>query len=330
MALPSLQKSWQFDTNNSYTAAASVKTSYEQLLYAIKVVLTSFPTNPWTVVASSNTTVANTSDNWTSASSVVFGSGASNRSWIVLKQTGISSNFQLALIANNGVLGATGEYGMFQISPSAGFTGLTSTSVNPTATDQYKIQVNDYWTFFSPGAAFGFTIHGMQSTDGSCTRLVWCTGGQSNGGLIIDTMQSPVTGLVTPVAAFCPSNTHPTATNIWGNATMVASNVNLRKTTGPTTVASGFVTMHAGGTYVGAYSSGTINQISNEYPLMPMGVYSQQSGSYGFHGFIVDMWNGTTNVAATNGSTYPDDSTRQFVQFGNTVLPWDGSVVVLT
>lgn len=321
MALPSLQKSWQFDTNNAYTAAATVKASYEQLVFAIKVILTSFTTTPWTVVSSSNAISSGSSDYWATASDVNFQNSGS-RSWIVLKQTGLGSNVQLLMTYHAVQSPSTGEFFQFYLSPSVGFTG-GSVSGNPTASDSFLIQPNQYGTFSTPGAAFAFNIHGLKSTDGECTRLVWSSNSQTCGALILDKLQSPATGLACPVASFCPS-AHTRATNVWSNTTVYnGSNVTLRNAS---IVAAGFVTMHVGGTQVAAVNSGSINQISNEYPLMPMGVYSQQVSSYGFHGFVVDMWNGTTNAAATNGSTYPNDATRQMVQFGNTVLPWDGTV----
>lgn len=321
MALPSLQKSWQFSTNNAYTAAATVKASYEQLVYAIKVILTGFSTNPWTVVSSSNAVSAGAADYWTSASSVSFQNSGS-RSWIVLKQTGLGSNVQLLMTYHASQSPTTGEFFQFYLSPSVGFTG-GSTTGNPTASDSFLIQTNQYGTFATPGAAFAFNIHGMKSTDGECTRLIWSTNSQTCGALVLDKMQSPVTGLACPVATFCPAGQART-TNVWSNTTMYnGANVSLRNAG---LITAGFVTMHVGGTQVAAVNSGIINQISNEYPLIPMGVYSQQVSNYGFHGFVVDMWNGTTNAAATNGSTYPNDTTRQLVQFGNTVLPWDGSV----
>lgn len=321
MALPSLQKSWQFSTNNAYTAAATVKASYEQLVYAIKVILTGFSTNPWTVVSSSNAVSAGAADYWTSASSVNF-QNSGNRSWIVLKQTGLGSNVQLLMIYHASQATGTGEFFQFYVSPSVGFTGGT-VSVNPSASDSFLIQTNQYGTFATPGAAFAFNIHGMQSTDGEGTRLIWSSASQTCGALIIDKMQSPVTGLACPVATYCPG-AHTRATNVWENSKIFnGANVSLRNAG---LVISGFVTMQIGGTNIAAYNSGVINQIANEYPLMPMGVFSTQVSSQGFHGFMVDMWNGTTNAAATNGSTYPNDTTRQLVQFGNTVLPWDGSV----
>lgn len=321
MALPSLQKSWQFSTNNAYTAAATVKASYEQLVYAIKVILTGFSTNPWTVVSSSNAVSAGAADYWTSASSVNFQNSGS-RSWIVLKQTGLGSNVQLLMTYHASQSPTTGEFFQFYLSPSVGFTGGT-VSANPTASDSFLIQTNQYGTFSTPGAAFAFNMHGMQSTDGECSRIVWSSNSQTCGGLVIDKMQSPATGLACPVATYCPAG-HARTVNVWSNTTVYnGANVTLRNAA---LVTAGFVTMHVGGSQVAANNSGVINQISNEYPLMPMGVYSQQVSSYGFHGFMVDMWNGTTNAAATNGSTYPNDTTRQLVQFGNTVLPWDGSV----
>ena len=40
-------------------------------------------------------------------------------------------------------------------------------------------------------------------------------------------------------------------------------------------------------------------------------------------GSVYDLWYGSTAVG--QGDTYPNDSTRQFVQFGHFIFPWNGT-----
>jgi hypothetical protein len=46
-------------------------------------------------------------------------------------------------------------------------------------------------------------------------------------------------------------------------------------------------------------------------------------GQRGRHGEIADLLFGPSS--ASHGDTYPDDGSRQLVQFGHLVFPWDGS-----
>jgi hypothetical protein len=43
-------------------------------------------------------------------------------------------------------------------------------------------------------------------------------------------------------------------------------------------------------------------------------------------GLIADLWYGS--VTLNTGDTYPNSTARTFVQLGDLVFPWDGSVVV--
>ena len=64
------------------------------------------------------------------------------------------------------------------------------------------------------------------------------------------------------------------------------------------------------------------NSFDSHWPLTPIGLASLDAGQVGRHGELFDLWFGST--AANHGDTYPGDATRQFVQFGDLVFPWDG------
>ncbi len=297
--------------------------SYSNLMYQIKAALTSFATSPWEVVASSNGTVANTSDNWASASDIVFGTGAGARSWCVLRQTGIAANYQLLFAAANGASAATGEFGLIKISPSAGFTGLTSTTVTPTATDEYRVnQPNAQWVF-TTASAFGFTLHTQMSTDGECTRVFVTKANKCCAAIFVEKIQLPVTGMTNPTFAWCYSggaigSDAPTSTN----ALDAAYGRGTQNSTSMTMTWTREFYLSA------AIASQTFNQISGEYPLIPCGFMCTSGTAFGRHGHAADIWIQYTTVQT--GDTYPNDSTRQFAQFGAFVVPWNGTVVVMT
>ncbi len=80
----------------------------------------------------------------------------------------------------------------------------------------------------------------------------------------------------------------------------------------------------AGMAYAGAQANVSIttaNDLSSAWPFMPQQLVSATASNRGFHGYISDVWYGSTTV--TTGSTYPATGTQhQFVQFGSLILPW--------
>lgn len=324
MSLPALSKVWEFDTNNTVAAGGTILASYQNLMFTIKQILVSgFGTQSWTVVSSSNSLVANSSDNWNSVADIVFNTEGGIHSWIILKNTALGANWQILLNCANGAFGnANGDRGYFHCSPSGAFAGGT-TSVSPSAGDQYKLQQTDYWSG-SSASPFGFTAHGAKSTDGHCTRIFVCVGGAFTTGLIIDKMQFPIAELTNPVYAFTYANgaitsaiTHTFLFNVAnGRGRHSTTNMNLQ------------LTVEAVGTSWLGTLAPYINEINSAYPLPPLGVYATTTGVRGRHGSLADIWMGTNAFGNVSGDTYPNDATRQFAQFGPLVIPWDGSVVV--
>lgn len=75
----------------------------------------------------------------------------------------------------------------------------------------------------------------------------------------------------------------------------------------------------------------TANSITSEYPMMPVGVHSNATGFVGRHGYLKDLYWGSENFKAEIGASYPDDGSRDWVQFGSLIFPWDtGEPVTLT
>ena len=57
-----------------------------------------------------------------------------------------------------------------------------------------------------------------------------------------------------------------------------------------------------------------------------MGIVSTTAGSRGRLGTVFDLWYGSKAIG--QGDTYPNDTSRQFAQFGHFVFPWNGSIPV--
>lgn len=66
------------------------------------------------------------------------------------------------------------------------------------------------------------------------------------------------------------------------------------------------------------------NDLDGNYPMLAISLVCNASGFKGRHGSTFDLYFG--NPATIDGDTYPNDSTRQFVQFGDFIWPWDSSI----
>ena len=326
MALPALEKTYQFNVNNLNNAAATDTENYQRLLLALKNAFIGFGTLPWTVVGSSNSSVAGMDavDRWSTYTNLVWNTSAAARSWIVLKNTGLAANFQLlfALTSN----GAANEYGMdIVVSPSAGFTG-SSTTARPTATDEVVIHNGSTGlSWIGNYATNGFTTvhHVLKSTDGQVTRWVVCSQGKVISFFSIEKAADAVTGWTVPVVVISPVLTSTgTDVNKYSDlndlATGAASFLSTTKFTLYMT-AEGFISATNG-----EQLNITANQISNEWMMGPVGFASTDTPYRGRHGRAYDLW--WASQMMENATTFPSDSTRQFAVFGDLIIPWDGTI----
>jgi len=319
MALPTLSKTWQFNVNSAS------KVSYGQILFSIKDALVSFGSNPWTVVRSSNGSVANDTDNWASAGNVVW--SYSGHSWIVLKQTGIATNFQILLETSYSSGGHAANM-KFWASPSAGFSGGGwSTSVRPTATDEVdltgtrQLAVSNYEV---PGR-----VHVMMSTDGQCTRWVVCVNSKVPHLVAIDLPQAPISAWTDPwVGVITVQGYNTGATTDWPTYSKLNdSSIYTFGLIGGDTVNFYLTSAMYGGGMVGQNITVPDDQ-TGEWPMAPIGLACQTTGHRGVRkGTLFDMWWAST--AVNTGNTYPGDASNQFAQFGDIILPWSGSAPLI-
>lgn len=266
-------------------------------------------------MSSSNAVVANSSDNWSSDGDIV--NAVTTRSWIVLQQAGIASNFQICLDMNN----TNAMYGSMIVSPSAGFTG-GSTTARPTATDENVYISSAPWINASlTDIALRWTV--MQSDDGECTRIVVCGGGSVQMLAIIDKPANAVTGWTNPSVWSWFAST-PTIYSQY------FTTYNFRGRVGSTL--GSFVALQEGWNNSLASQDATwgniANEVSSEWPMLPLGMACNTAGVRGRHGSFYDLWAGSASVAT--GDTYPGDGSNQFAQFGCIILPWNGGAVNLS
>lgn len=343
MPLPSLEKTWQYDVNNTVAASGTALTTERTVWLQIKNALLAFGTLPWTVRYSCNSTVAGAAgdgvDRWAAITDLVWQTADTGtaRSWIVLRNT---DGMEILIECRN-TSTTIGKGCRIVVSPSAHFTGGTTTT-RPTATDEMILtsgadSTNGCVGFGNIGSATdrSWVWHMLHSTDGLVTMVVICSGGTCGGFWYIGRASQPVTGWTNPqVAGVWGDNSSPG--NMSGYETMldrVQSDASDLKAQGrfPTQNAPFFCTSLAMGSGAtgGCEPAGrnilVANEITNEWELPQVGIGCQTSGSRGMaHGRLFDVrWISTQRA---NADDLPAAGTRTRAVFGNLVIPWDGSV----
>lgn len=317
MSLPTLVRTWQMSVNNQQLSTGAALGNNQLLLHTIKNTILGFGSGAPTVRYSCNGTTAGTAgdgiDRWAATTDLVW--GATTRSWIVFRQAGIGATFEFLIDLNNG----NSAYGTFVISPAAGFTGGTTTA-RPTATDEVVVRAAGDSGFLPHTTPASWRYSVWQSTDGKGLRVVIAHGGAAQCLMLVDGAANTVSGWTVPAVAYWGA---AFAASAHGTATGTSSRLMTRANSAPCAVAitgEGF----ANGFAVDNTSAGgnAANELSGEWALYPLGLWGITAGARGRHGTLVDLWYGSGG--ASSGDTYPL-GTPNFVQFGNFVMPWDGT-----
>jgi hypothetical protein len=328
MAMPTVEKTWQYNVNQGCGGLGSGNDPPD-MLFHLKQSLIGFASSPWTVWGSSNGagSFGNNDgiDRWITSANCLMG-GAS-AAWIVLKQAGINASFALCFYCNSGVSGATT---MQFVAFPTGVGTNGSASARPSAADELVLRGPGRWGPVVGGGAC--VLHALQSTDGECTRIVFCRTGIACTFMAYDKPKSPIASWAAPAIATLVGS------DIAGLATVTYANLNDRvdvSVLGDTFSRIGSVPTRlyfasscgAGSSTLGEFVTFPDDD-TGEFPLSAISLASDTFGSRGtLKGQLYDLWWGST--AVPTGECYPDDGSRQFAQFGHLVLPWDGSVPLI-
>jgi hypothetical protein len=333
MSSPTVTKTWQFNLNNyapaDATTAGGAHFNRRNMLLGIKNAFKGFGTQPWTVTSSSDSSTTSASDLWVDEGDLVWRDDdtASAFSWIVLRQTGVSTTFEILITCEQDTVGNDGaQIGAWVA--QAGFTG-GSTTARPTATDERILRDSTLFGQWGSGAngttGQDYRYHVMQSTDGQCTRVLIFINGVNTGFWIFDVPANPVSG--------------------WSNPYIAAIEANNDNTTNQATYARWYdfaaARSYYGGTEVTMYFSGegflsagageliTVpNQITGGFVASQIGLHSLSSSFTGRMGEITDLWWGYS--FADTGRYYPSTAAKAFVQVSDLIFPWDGSSLLGT
>lgn len=320
-------KSWQFNVNNRIATVVGQTSFIPETLLLIKNIFKGWANSPWTVVGSSNAVAFGMDgvDRWNATSDLVWGAG--NRSWIVLRQTGITSNFQvlwdLGTSTNTDTMTA-------YFSPAAGFTG-GALNARPTATDEVRLLVNEAWISFAASAG-GTVVHAWQSTDGANCRVMISAFFDSgvhgfSGAMFFEKPLSPAANWSNPCTA-------------WMIGTISGSNLifthwlnngNFRARIDNVVGATGAANTGLYATCEGLGAASMMDDLpfqanSRALPLFPIGLARPYAPLRGRFGALPDLW--YAPGCATWGTGYPADKSRRLMTLDQLVFPWNGTKLI--
>ncbi len=319
MALPTLSKTWQHSINQAVTAQGSAIATEKRIFRTIKNLLIGFASNAWTVRGSGNATTGalDAVDRWTTDADLTKNTAGNAHSWIVLRQTGIATNFEICI----DLASATANTATLVVSPAAAFTGGTNTA-RPTATDEIVI-ISASNVFSNVDATH--QIHAQQSTDGACTRISIFRGTTNECAFwLFDKPLNPPAGWTNPSVSIALNSLTAIATV---NSTLVGTAFARGRGTATINIA---LTGEAQNTSQLSQLAdiGTVaDDTDSAWPFFPVGLISVTASNRGWKGTLADLWWSPVSVA--DADTFPNDAAnRQFVRFGGLLFPWTGSTDV--
>jgi hypothetical protein len=254
-----------------------------------------------------------------------WNTNGSAHSWIVLKQTGIHSNFELLLDCVSNSSSNVG-YASIYVGLS-GFTGGTNLTRPTAVTSVTLIAPNsNYWCINSANVPFSSVLHVMQSTDGECTRLIHMYDDIPLLWYLFDKPKNPTAGWLNPAIFFAYAATGASqfTANTWNIGAYVNSIIN-----GITAPMYMTIEGYASYNMLQAVTYRQRNQITLEHIILPVGLACNTAGALGRHGQIYDLWGGNINPQSVGGVAnvvYPDDGYRTHWQCDDFIMPWVGSV----
>jgi hypothetical protein len=291
MANVTLDKTWVISENTG-------NSSYAEALYDLKETLKN--STFWTVVRSCGkvggvTWTADTNDNWGTSSAVVNAASGSNHSWVVLQNNNISTGFQFCFDYNS----ATVSSGSIVISPSAGFTG-GSTTVRPTATDEIVLLSVGRFAYTST-----YNCMISLSNDGQCTRIFWFSNDVVCSFWNFEVPKSPPSWFSTPFVAGFISNTSESPVFTYTN--FCSSSIGYLKTVvSGTTVTLSLGALGIGTTnFVGSSNLGYLSSYNGEWNLCPCYLVSITAAKPGLYGLLYDVYWGEGNLQDESGVFMP-------------------------
>jgi len=258
------------------------------------------------VVSSSDSSVADASDNWGSAADLIWSTGA--HSWIVLQLDSVFSGFQICIDLSE----SSYKNEAIVLTSAAGFTGGT-TSARPTATDE-AVCLNSLQWGFSNVVDDSVRLSIVKATDNSIVYVLFFQDHEPENVWIIG---KAING---------PSE-HTTPGCVWiggvPSLSTVCSNANIKTHVDGVKVDLVMSEVYAGGQQVldsGQYYSYGFDS-NEDFMLWGYSYISDTAERLGFYGYIPDLY--LLNEAHTNlNYLYQSDgSSLGWVIIGDLAIP---------
>ena len=372
MALPTLVKNWDTNFNNNVAGDADLDAGgpsgacnstrdRRQLLLAIKDAMIAAGTSnigpssggattAWVVeyscggsngAALAAGTAGDNVDRWTINTDLPFNSSGNAHAWMVLSQAGMGG-LEFLIDCQEGSTGDDGAEIQAYISPSAGFTGGTTT-VRPTATDESRLADNSGqagWSGAISAIARTWKWNVWREESGEALYVLYFLADVPIGFWVISKPQSPATSWsgVQYVAMFYANGQSDTnqATNysdfydVANLRTYRSDRAFLPTDTGYTgNITNLYITADTFGFGPFGQELTVANDVTGEYALGAMGIASTEPGFVGKWGSLFDLYWGQNTLGAPF-DTYPSGGGKNWAQFRAIVFPWDGSTPVTT
>ena len=311
MAAPTPTETWVFTEINQAISAATGNELAQKTMLALK---NSFAALGWSVEGSSDSVTADTSDNWGLYTDCVW-AGTGAHSWVVLSNA--TMDIELCIdLSNSGV--STCDIVMSR----AGFTGYSSTSSRPTATDEMYVKNNGYWGHNA--AVTQMALHVLATDEDGGPKRTYaffvCQNGGTQSQCQLYAMPTTPHGEADDLIWFMTSGTtsqeEPALLSIYSS---VSYSGLWNGDTGYYQSCSCTAQCFGGSSTRVCNSSAAPSDLDSGYPLDLIGIYSNDLGTRGKSGYLPDTWWGReTHVT---GDCYPSGA-NDFAKFGAIVVPW--------
>lgn len=216
-------------------------------------------------------------------------------------------------------------------SVSAGPVGTTVVTPSGSRQAHKDFEPNTTSPFDSPGA-FIAKLHLMISSDGENTRLVGTYNGVASLFWFDETVLNPHPSWsadpVTPViTGMADSDGLQTATYAKLNDTAYC--IGTRIPSADPDIPDNhsvdiYLTSEGYGTATNGENLTVPNELTGEWPFYPIGLFTTALTSKSRLGQLADIW--WTSTGVIQGTTFPDDLTRQYISIGSIILPWNGDI----
>jgi len=324
MTLPALQKTWQGGSSPGGTEFVGQvldggsDASEAVALFAMKESMIGFNAAAWTVAGSSDFSTAgmDATDRWLNVGNLQYRNNALDPfSWIVLRQAGIHAGNVEVLIALDDTLAADANRSNITIvvSPSAGFTGGSTTAV-PTATDSFSVDGTDWLD--ASGAAM---VSCVMSTDGACTRLISeLADGTIHAIMGFEAPRLPNADWNNPVVAYVVANDAGAFTqNLWQDAEPFTAVIEDRDSNDL------FASLRITGPSVNNTEVVNYDEVNGCRFYGGTLVYDNIVADYGWGSLFDWYWNSAQGAeGASVKDSFPAAGDRRFVCLGDMAIGW--------